>query len=185
VIFFATYLTEWSSQGRVFMGTKELLQFKSALQSRARKGAKRILSRLRPPPSSEREAMRLWRKLSARPHLEIVTDLYDIPAVVTHRNSTAVVYANDAAKGVFGDELVGRSVLPAAAIPSGPVCFNGKPITEANHPGLVLEAEAPASGDVVWSTQAGNRRFVLDSQPMLKGAWETGDFYLMTFRAPA
>jgi hypothetical protein len=164
------------------MGMTKLLMVRTALKDRARRGARKLLSRFRPAPFSEKEAMHLWRKLPARPHLEIVTDLYDIPAVVTHRNSTAVVYANDAAKNIFGEALVGRAVQPAAALPSGPVCFNGKPIGPQNHPGLVLEAETPARGDVVWSTEAGNQRFVLDAQPMLRGRWDTGDFYLMTFR---
>jgi hypothetical protein len=167
------------------MGASTLLMVKTILKDRAKEGARQILKRLRPVPSSEREAMHLWRKLPSRIPLEIVTDLYDIPALVTHKNSTAVVYANEAARGIFGDSLVGRSVQPAAAIPSGPVCFNGKPVSTDNHPGLVLEAAAPARGDVVWSTEAGNQRFVLDAQPMLKGPWDTGDFYLLTFRATA
>lgn len=164
------------------MGTYTLLAVKNAFRSRARTSARKILNRFLPPPSSGREAMQVWRKLPARPHLEIVTDLYDVPALVAHRNSTAVVYANEAARGLFGESLVGRTVQPAEVLPSGPVCFNGKPITPENHPGLVLEAESPTRGDIVWSTEAGNRRFLLDSQPMLKGAWATGDFYLMTFR---
>ena len=167
------------------MGKNRLLMMKTALKERARKGARKIMNRLRPAPSTGHEAVHLWRRLPARSHLEIVTDLYGIPALVAHRNSTAVVYANEAARGVFGETLVGRTVQPAEALPRGPVCFNGQPITPVNHPGLVLEAEAPVSGDVVWSTEAGQKRFVLDAQPMLKGPWDTGDFYLMTFRASA
>ncbi|RZA01811.1 MAG: hypothetical protein EOP11_17205 [Proteobacteria bacterium] len=150
-----------------------------------KKRARKILHRFRPPASSKGEALRLWQVLSARPHLEIVTDLYDIPAVVAHRNSTAVVYANAAAQELFGQDLVGRTVKPEAANPSQPICYNGLPVNGENHPGLLLEAEAPVRRDVVWSAGGENRRFVLDAQPMLKNAWDNGDFYLMTFNATA
>lgn len=57
---------------------------------------------------------RLWEKLPERAPLETVAELYGTPALITHRDSTAVVYANSAAKDLLGDSLVGLSVDSAA-----------------------------------------------------------------------
>lgn len=123
-----------------------------------------------------------WRALPQRSHLEIVTDLYGKPALISHKDSTAIVYANAAAREVLGEAVVGRTLYSAEDLNGKPVCFNGRKVDEENHPATFVKASrGPVRAQMVWANESGRVPLELQAQPLFKG--RGGEFSLLTFQA--
>ncbi len=101
----------------------------------------------------------VWQELPARSHLEKVVDLYGTPAMITHRDSASVIYANQAARETLGEEFFSRKLNCAEKKTKGPIRAN-----------------------VQWETKNGHKEFELQSQKVFRGKRGLGEFYLLEAR---
>ncbi|WP_413288829.1 PAS domain-containing protein [Bdellovibrio sp. HCB337] len=123
----------------------------------------------------------LWKQQALHTILEKETESTPLPVVITHRESTAIVYANSTAREILGECLVGRTVDSEQGLPFKPVIVNGERIDKENHPAVLIKAKGEkADFEVLWATPVGEIPFRFHAEPLLKGVHGVGEFFQMT-----
>jgi hypothetical protein len=108
------------------------------------------------------------------------------PVLITHRESTQILFANSKAKHFLGTGLVGRTSESEKELPFKPLSFEGAPVDAGNHPAIRMKSRARdlTRARVTWLTPAGERMLELRIHELqMEGEVHAGDFLLVRISA--
>lgn len=125
-------------------------------------------------------AKSMWRSINRSKKLESLLEEVDSAAMVAHRNSTEVVYANKKAISLLGENLLGRTAYSEENLPSRPVRINQREISEQNHPALRMQegSTKAINADVIWLTPEGTKKLEIKARRIFRKKRLDEDFVL-------
>jgi hypothetical protein len=133
---------------------------------------------------SFRSAQAQWRSIPASVKLERYAEQVTEPILITHRDSTEIIYANSSAQEVLGDSLVGRTAHSESGLMYKPVRVDGLPVERDNHPAIRMKSieTKKAKANVTWLTPEGEKAVELRVRRLDFANALRGDFLLVKVR---
>ncbi|MNL30425.1 hypothetical protein D3C87_1521610 [compost metagenome] len=125
--------------------------------------------------------LRHWKKLPQRLQLEKAAESHGLPVMISHRESTAIVYANKTAREWLGQDLVGRTVDSEDVLDFRPLRVNGEPVDKNKHPALIVKNQTePKAIEVLWATPLGEIPFCFEGKKLLVESGLNDDYLVLT-----
>lgn len=122
-----------------------------------------------------------WKKLPQRLQLERAIEGQGLPVMISHRESTAIVYANRTAREWLGQDLVGRTVDSEDVLAFKPLRVNGELVDKNKHPALMVRNQTePKAVEVLWATPLGEISFCFEGKKLLFESELNEDYLILT-----
>lgn len=129
----------------------------------------------------ESHARSKWHSFPHSTKLELIAEKIPVPVLITHRDSTEIIFANSKAKEILGGPLVGRTAHSDEAFRFKPVKVNGLPISAENHPALQMKASATQKMRtlITWLTPTGERSLDCQIRSLFASPADAENFLLV------
>jgi hypothetical protein len=125
--------------------------------------------------------LKRWKKIPQRLMLEEEVERQGLPVMISHRESTAIVYANKTARDWLGQDLVGRTVDSEENLPFKPLKVNGKPVDKNLHPALMVKNQVSAVPlKVLWATPRGDFPFTFEGKRLQLESEQDEEYCVLT-----
>lgn len=125
--------------------------------------------------------LRHWKKFPQRLQLERAIESQGLPVMISHRESTAIVYANKTAREWLGQDLVGRTVDSEDVLAFKPLRVNGELVDKNKHPALMIKNQTePKAIEVLWATPLGEIPFCFEGKKLGVESGVNEDYLVLT-----
>lgn len=122
-----------------------------------------------------------WKNVPQRLQFEEAAERQGLPVIISHKESTAIVFANRTALEWLGKDLVGRTVDSEEGLAFRPLQMNGVPVDKNRHPALLVQKQAePKAIEVLWATPLGQIPFCFEGKKLLAESDYNDEYLVMT-----
>lgn len=125
--------------------------------------------------------VKTWKNIPHRLQFEKAAESQGLPVIISHTESTAIVYANRTAREWLGQDLVGRTVDSEDILRFKPLRVNGALIDKNRHPALLVQKQTePKPMEVLWATPLGEIPFCFEGKKLLDKSEYNDEYLVMT-----
>jgi hypothetical protein len=150
-------------------------------------GGSILVSLLRGPEEPRGAGRAKWNQVPARMRIESLTEGLKTAALIAHKDSTEIVFANSKANELLKTSLLGQTAESEQEHKYRIVKMNGARITRSNHPAILLRrAINPLlRARVIVATPEGDLPVEVKARKLFATPEDLGDFLLYTLRPQA